>query len=175
MQIHCLSPHQPLIGRNFQKDGVQITCLAAHEDAILVLRCDSNGQPINYVVCHHPQIKGDGTLVWHAGDYFTILNYQHCGRDNPMAEALSDAVHCLLAPQLLSFYFAPLEDEASAEVLVELSRPLSQDEIDALNDCISAYIDHVEAFTYEQCVNDVLKSFPQFSYRLLKPDVTFKI
>lgn len=176
MKIHHLSQHQRLVGQTFNQESSKMICLAAHEDAVLILRHDSDGQPSSYIVCHHPTVEADGSLTWSHGNYFTILNYQHCDRENPMAAAFNDAVRCLLDPQILAFRFEPMEDEEEAAVVyAEVPRALSQEEIDSICDCISSYADGVASYTYEQCVNDVLKSYPQLSHRLLQPDFTFHI
>ena len=174
MGIRNLSRYQSYVGQTFTQDGCKVCCLAAHKEAILVLRFDSDGQPANYIVCHRPEVRS-GKISWGFGDYFTILNYQHCGRSDPMSAAFSDAVRCLLDPQILAFRFEPMEDEEAAVVYAEVPRALSQDEIDSICDCISSYADSVASYTYEQCVDDVLKSYPQLSHRLLQPAFTFHI
>ena len=60
------SPHQHLVGQSFFRDNCRMCCIAAHEDAILILQYGGDGQSANYVVCHHPELD-HGTLIWGAG------------------------------------------------------------------------------------------------------------
>lgn len=176
MHIRNQSPHQSLVGRSWLREGCSFLCIAAHDDAILVLQKDRENQPINYIVCHRPEITAGNVLVWDAGDYFTIPNYQQAGRTNPMAAAFSAAVFCLIDSQILAFLFEPLEDEDEAcELLVSVTPPFDHNQLDQLSDCVSSYTESVPAYTCKQCVEDVMASFPQYSYRLLQPDHTIHI
>lgn len=176
MQIRNQSNFQPLVGLSFQQDGCKVSCLAAHGDAILVLRYDPAGEPSNYIVCHRPEVLSGNRLAWGAGDYFTILNYQHCGRMNPMAAAFSDAVQALVSSRILAFRFEPIDGEPeTAELLVSISPPPSYEQYHEIADCISAYMESVPSFSYSKCVEDVMNSFPCFSYHILQPDHTLHI
>lgn len=175
MEIHNQSRYQSLVGLTFMQDGCKVCCLAAHKEAILVLRHDSDGQPANYIVCHHPEVRNE-KISWGFGDYFTILNYQHCGRSDPMSAAFSDAVSRLLCTQIIAFRFDPLESESEAfEILVRASEPLSHEQIAEITDCFSSYTDSTPVYTYRQCVEDVLKSFPHLSFTFLQPELIFHI
>lgn len=176
MNIRNQSPHQSLVGQSWLREGCSFLCIAAHNDAILVLQKDRENQPINYIVCHRPEITASNVLLWGAGDYFTIPNYQQAGRDDPMAAALSAAVACLITSQVLSFAFDSIEDEAEAvELLVSATPPFSYDQLDQLSDCVSSYTESVPAYTGKQCIEDVMASFPQHSYRILRPEHTIHI
>lgn len=176
MCIRNQSVHQSLVGQTFLREGTHLICLAAHENAILVLQTAADQTPLNYIVCHYPQFDQNGTLIWGAGDYFTILNYQHMGRSNPMAAALAAAMSRLIEGSTLIFQFDQLEEEGdAATLLVKVHQHLSIEEIGELEDCIQSYVDHVSSFTYEECIQDVMRSYSQYSYEVLKPDHTFHI
>lgn len=173
--IPGMSPHQPLVGQTFLRDGCRMLCIAAHEDAILILQHGENDQPINYVVCHHPEVM-DGTLVWAAGDYFTIPNYQSVGRSNPMSAALADAMDALLDSMLLEFHFEPIEDEPDNQsVYVLVHGTLSPEELVQMEDSVSSYLDSMDNYGFEGLVEDVMKAQSSVSFRILKPDHIFHI
>lgn len=176
MHIRNQSPHQPLVGRSWLREGCSFLCIAAHGDAILVLQQDREQQPINYIVCHRPEITAGNVLIWGAGDYFTVPNYQQAGRADPMVAAFSAAVACLITSQVLSFAFDAMEDEAEAvKLLVSVTPPFSYDQLNQLSDGVSSYTESVPAYTGKQCIDDVMASFPQHSYRILRPEHTIHI
>lgn len=176
MHIRNQSPHQSLVGRSWLREGCSFLCIAAHGDAILVLQKDRENQPINYIVCHRPEITASNVLIWGAGDYFTIPNYQQAGRADPMAAALSAAVSCLIKNQVLAFSFDAVEDEGeAAEVLVSVTPPFNYDLLDQLSDCLSSYTEYTPSYTYRQCVDAVMNSFPQYHFHILTPNHTFHI
>lgn len=176
MEIRNLPLHQRLVGKTFQQDNCRVSCLAAHGDAILVLRYDMAGQPANYIVCHRPEVFSENRLSWGAGDYFTILNYQHCGRLDPMAAALNDAIRVLHASSILAFDFDPIDGEPEpVELLVSITPPPSYEQYHEIADCVTAYMETVPSFSYAKCVEDVMNSFSLFSYRILQPDHTLHI
>lgn len=176
MNIQNQPRHQNLVGNIFEQDGCKVVCLAAHDDEVLVLRYDSNGDPLTYIVCHRPETDAQGRISWGAGDYFTILNYQHCGRSNPMSAAFSDAVRVLISSRILSFRFEPIEGEPEpVELLISVSPPPSYEQYHEIADCVTAYMENVPSFSYIKCVEDVMNSFPHFSYRILQPDHTLHI
>ena len=176
MQIRNQSKHLPLVGRTFSQDSCRVICLAAHGDAVLVLRYTPDGQPANYIVCHRPEVHAGDRLSWGAGDYFTILNYQHSGRADPMSAAFADAVHALISSSILVFRFEPMEGESElVELLVSVSPPPDYEQYHEILDSISSYMESVPAFSYAKCVEDVMNSFPQFSWRILQPDHTLHI
>lgn len=175
MGIRNLSRYQSYVGQTFTQDGCKVCCLAAHKEAILVLRFDSDGQPANYIVCHRPEVLS-GNISWGFGDYFTILNYQHCGRSDPMSAAFSDAVRALISSQILAFQFEPMDGEAEpVELLVSITPPPNYEQYHEIADCITTYMESVPALSYTKCVEAVMNSFPHFSYRILQPDHTFHI
>lgn len=92
MKIKNLSPHQHLVGRTFDIDGCLVICLAAHEDRVLILTHDNDGQPANYVVCYNPILDGAGKLHWTSGSYFIIPEYRTY---HPASTALQEAVYWL--------------------------------------------------------------------------------
>lgn len=176
MHIRNLSPHQSMVGHAWLRDGCSFLCLAAHGDAILVLQQDSKQQPLNYIVCHRPEITAGNLLIWGAGDYFTIPTYQQAGRADPMAAAFTDAVACMVKSQILSFTFEPLADEtAPTELLVSVTPPFSGEQFDQLDDCLSSYTEQTPSYTYPQCIEAVMSCFPQHSYRILWPEQTIHI
>ncbi len=176
MTISNQSPHQPLVGQTFLRDGCTYLCLAAHEDAVLVLERTVAGQPTNYIVCHRPYIEKNGSLAWGAGDYFTIPNYQSIGRANPMAAAFADAVECLLEPCAIAFRFEALGDEEKPiTLLAEIMPQPDADQLAEIEDALASYIEATSAYTYQQCVEKVLASFPQLHFRILQPEHTFHI
>lgn len=176
LTIRNQSRHQPLVGNVFEQDSCKVNCLAAHGDAVLVLRYDTNGEPLAYIVCHRPEVDSNGRISWGAGDYFTILNYQHCGHSDPISAAFSDAVRILIASHILAFRFEPIEGEPEAvELLVSVSPPPSYEQYHEIADCIAFYIESIPTFSYTKCVEDVMNSFPHFSYRILQPDHTLHI
>ena len=175
MRIHNQPRHQRLVGHTFTQDGCKVVCLAAHNDAVLVLRHDTEGEPANYIICHCPEVS-NGQIRWGFGDYFTISNYQNLGRAAPLSDAFADAVANLLNTQIVAFHFDALDEETEPfQILVRISQPLTYDQIDEIIDCFAAYTESMPVYTYQQCVEDVLKSFPQFSYTLLQPEHTFEI
>lgn len=178
MTISNQSPHQPLVGQTFLRDGCTYLCLAAHEDAVLVLERTAAGQPTNYIVCHRPYIEKSGVLVWSAGDYFTIPNYQSIGRANSMAAAFADAVECLLEPCAIAFRFETLDDDAEEEpatLLAEIMPQPDADQLAEIEDALASYSEATSAYTYQQCVEKVLACFPQLHFHILQPETTFHI
>lgn len=176
MTIRNQPRHQNLVGNIFEQDGCKVNCLAAHGDAVLVLRYDTNGEPLTYIVCHRPEVDSKGRIFWGAGDYFTMLNYQHCGRSDPMSAAFTDAVRVLISSRILAFRFEPLVGEPEPiELLVSISPPPSYEQYHEIADCITSYMENVPVFSYTKCVEDVMNSFPHFSYRILQPDHTLHI
>ncbi len=176
MIIYNQSPHQALVGQTFLRDGYSYLCLAAHERAVLVLEHGHTGQPSNYIVCHRPYVEKDGTLSWGAGDYFTISNYQSLGRANPMAAAFADAVKCMLQPCVISFHFEALGDEEeSVMVMAEITPEPDEGQLAEIEDALASYTENVAAYTYQQCVEKVLETFPLLHFRILQPETTFHI
>ncbi len=176
MMIFNQSPHQPLVGQTFLRDGCTYLCLAAHEDAVLVLERTAAGQPTNYIVCHRPYVEQNGALVWGAGDYFTIPNYQSIGKANPMAAAFADAVECLLEPCAIAFRFEALdEEEEPVTLLTEIMPQPDDDQLAEIEDALAVFIEATPAYTYPQCVEKVLESFPQFHFRILQPKYSVKV
>lgn len=174
-RIRNQSPHQCFVGQTYFRDGCRVFCIAAHEDAILILQYGQADQPINYVVCHRPELAC-GTLVWGAGDYFTIKNYEYAGRSNPMSAALADAMECLLCSTLLEFRFDPIEDEPSDQsVYVLIHGRLEPDELTEIEDSISSYLDSMSEYGFEKLVEDVMKAHASVSFRIISPEYTFHI
>ena len=173
--IRNQSPHQHLVGQTFTRDGCRMFCLAAHEDAILILQHGETGQPTNYVVCHRPEWDGN-VLIWGAGDYYTIQNYVHAGRSNPMSAALADAMDRLLASSMLEFHFDPIEDEPDNQsVYVLIHGRLEPEELMEIEDSISSYLESMEEYGFEKLVADVMNGHPSVSWRILRPEHTFHI
>lgn len=176
MRIHHQPKHQDLVGQYFLQDHCKVLCLAAHGDSILVLRYAPDGEPTNYIVCHRPEVSSRGHISWGAGDYFTILNYQRSERSDPLAAAFSDAVHTLISSSILAFRFEAMEDETEpTELLISISPPPDYEQYHEIADSISAYIESVPTISYAKCIEDVMNSFPHFTYRMLQPDHTFHI
>lgn len=176
MIIYNQSPHQALVGQTFLRDGCSYLCLAAHERAVLVLEQGHTGQPSNYIVCHRPYVEKDGTLSWGAGDYFTIPNYQSMGRANPMAAAFSDAVKRMLQTCVISFHFEALGDEEeSVTLMAEITPEPDDEQLAEIEDALASYTANVAVYTYQQCVEKVLETFPQFHFHILQPETTFFI
>lgn len=176
MMISNQSPHQSLVGQTFLRDGCSYMCLAAHADAVLVLERNASSQPTNYIVCHRPYVEQNGILAWCAGDYFTIPNYQSIGRANPMAAAFANAVECLLEHCAIAFRFEALGDEEDpVTLLAEIMPQPDEEQLAAIEDALASYIEATPAYTYQQCVEKVLASFPQLHFRILQPEHTFHI
>lgn len=180
MFIQNLSRHQSLVGKTYHWNDSRssICCLAAHEDAILILTHDNDGFPANYVVCHHPEVNEQGNLQWAYGEYFTILNYQTAC---PAATAFEHAVRRLLqqdepAETLLAFHFGRIEnDDQEALLLVRCQSALESNQRDQIEDAIASYLDAVPAFTYEQFIQEVLGSFKGLTFEILTPSYTFEV
>lgn len=173
--IRNQSPHQHFVGQTFTRDGCQMFCLAAHEDAILILQYGESDQPTNYVVCHRPEIEC-GTLIWGAGDYFTIKNYEHAGRSNPMSAALAAAMDRLLDSSLLEFHFDPIEDEPDNQsVYVLVHGKLNPNELAEIEDSFSSYLKSMNEYGFEKLVEDVMNEHRTVSYRIIQPDHTFHV
>lgn len=169
------SPHQHLVGQSFFRDGCRMCCIAAHEDAILILQHGGDGQPANYVVCHHPELD-HGTLIWGAGDYFTIRNYENCGRSNPMSDALADAMERLLGSTLLEFHYDPIEDEPDNQsVYVIVRGKFEADDLKEIEDSISSYLEATGEYGFEQLVENVMHAHSSVSFRIIRPEHTFHI
>lgn len=169
------SPHQHFVGQTFTRDGCRMLCLAAHEDAILILQYGASEQPTNYVVCHGPEI-GYGTLTWSYGNYFTIKDYENAGRSNPMSAALSAAMDRLLDSSLLEFHFDPVEDEPDNQsVYVLIHGKLDPHDLAEIEDSISSYLESMNEYGFEKLVEDVMNAHRTVSYRIIQPDHTFHI
>lgn len=68
-----------LVGKTMIIRGGAHFCLAAGNDALLLLQFASKneplfrrGAPVQYIVAHHPR-QLDGALVWAQGAYFPIV------------------------------------------------------------------------------------------------------
>lgn len=97
-----------LIGTGFPIHGVRHTCVAAEDDALLLLQFDDAGAPIQYVTAHHPSwFRGE--LVWDQGEYFPLFHYDHSA--TPMADALRDAA---LAMSDENLFVAMADDDLGA-------------------------------------------------------------
>lgn len=169
------SPHQRFVGQTFTRDGCRLFCLAAHEDAILILQYGESDYPTNYVVCHRPEIEC-GTLIWGAGDYFTIKNYEYAGHSNPMSDALADAMERLLGFTLLEFHFAPIEDEPDDQsIYVLIHRKLEADDLKKIEDSLSALLESTAEYGFEQLVENVMRAHSPVSFRIVKPEHTYHI
>lgn len=173
--IRNQSPHQHFVGQSFMRNGCRMFCLAAHEDAILIQQHGESDQPTNYVICHRPKIEC-GMLVWDAGDYYTIKNYEYAGRSNPMAAALAAAMNRLLDFSLLEFHFDPIEDEPDNQsVYVLVQGKLDPNELSEIEDSISSYLNSMNDYGFEKLVEDVMNAHCAVSYRILQPDHTFHV
>lgn len=169
------SLHQHLVGQSFFRDNCRMCCIAAHEDAILILQYGGDGQPANYVVCHHPELNHD-TLIWGAGDYFTIRNYENCGRSNPMSDALTDAMERLMGSTLLEFHYDPIENEPDNQsVYVIVRGKLESDDLKEIEDSISSYLEATGEYGFEQLVENVMHAHSSVSFRIIRPKHTFHI
>lgn len=78
-----------LVGTTFLIHGVKYTCLAAADEALVMLQYENNGAPCQYVVAHAPCRADDGELCWLNGNYFPFFNYA------TTADALAEAVASL--------------------------------------------------------------------------------
>lgn len=175
MMIHNQSPHQDLVGCIFRIDGCSAVCIAAHEDAILILQHSEDGQPANYVVCHGPEVNR-GRLVWGAGDYFTIPSYQLCGHVNPMADALADAMNALISSTVLEFRSDSIGDASdNLFVYVLIYGTPGRDELAAIESSATSYFKLVNACKFEEMVREVMKAHPALSFRILKPNHIFRV
>jgi len=77
-----------LVGTTFPIHGVKHTCLAANDDALVMLQYENDGAPCQYVVAHEPY-RANGELCWLNGDYFPFFHY------TTTADALAEAVASL--------------------------------------------------------------------------------
>jgi len=74
-----------LVGRTFSIRGVRHTCIAATDNAMLLLQYEDGGAPCQYVVVNEPHWAGE-ELCWLNGDYFPLPIY------GTMADALAASV-----------------------------------------------------------------------------------
>lgn len=112
----------------------------------------------------------------HAGDYYTIKNYEYAGRSNPMAAALAAAMNRLLDSSLLEFRFDPIEDEPDNQsVYVLVHGKLDTNELAEIEDSISSYLESMSKYGFEKIVEDVMNAHRTVSYRIIRPDHTFHI
>ena len=81
-----------MVGMTFMLRSARHVCIAAADDALLLLEHSVQGKPYQYIVAHHPSFYG-GELVWANGNYFPFALYRD--RDSDMSAALQDAVLCL--------------------------------------------------------------------------------
>lgn len=175
MMIHNQSPHQGLVGRILRTDGCSAVCIAAHEDAILILQHSEDAQPANYVVCHSPEVN-HGKLVWGSGDYFTIPSYQLCGHANPMADALADAMNALISSTALEFRFDPIGDASdNLSVYVLIHGTPDPVELASIESSAASYLKVVNAYGFEEMVHEVMKEHPALSFRILEPNHIFHV
>ena len=93
---------ESLVGQVLTIRGATHLCLAAGEDALLLLqlaRCDGalfrRGDPVQYIVAHGPCLHGD-ELVWRQGAYYPLLGYKETERVLASVWALADAVRSML-------------------------------------------------------------------------------
>lgn len=75
---------------------------------------------------------------------------------------------------VLGFHFASIDGSPDTSILVLLDRQLSEDVLARLEDSISAYIDSVPAWKFEQLIHDVL-SAENIGHWILTPTHTFHI
>ena len=115
-------------------------------------------------------------LIWGVGDYYTIKNYEHAGRSNPMSAALSAAMDRLLDSSLLEFHFDPIEDEPDNQsVYVLVHGKLDPNELAEIEDSISSYLESMSEYGFEKMVENVMKVHRTVSYRIIQPDYTFHV
>ena len=101
------------VGKTFQIRGARHMCIAAGNDALMLLQlCERDeplfklGDPVQYVVAKHPEWY-NGELIWAQGAYFTLLQYR--GSNASSVDALLDAALDLSDNPL---YIAMVSDDA---------------------------------------------------------------
>ena len=160
-KLNNMSPHQFMVGQTYFVKSMANICLAAHEDAILILQIKKDGTPFQYVVCTMPKVDEDG-LHWSHGSYFTFLNYQHDGLPNPMSAAFVAASHCLVNRRertLLIFSYAKGEDdeEALAPLYAQCDCGITNDQIVGIEDFITNTIDMLAPSEYTKLIEEAMR------------------
>ena len=93
---------ESMAGQVLTVRGAPHLCLAAGEDALLLLQLAMRdeplfrrGDPVQYIVAHGPYWHGN-ELVWRQGEYFPLLGYRSTEAMPASAQALADAVRSLI-------------------------------------------------------------------------------
>ena len=103
-----------MVGRTVMIRGFPHICLAAGDDALLLLQIAvkdesfiRKGHPIKYIVAHYPEFQED-MLVWGQGEYYDVWAYREIDGMPATAQALRDASLSLAGRKLC---VAMLNDE----------------------------------------------------------------
>lgn len=77
-----------MVGETITIRSTRHVCVGAGIDALLLLQFENNGEPLQYIVAHHPCYY-ENELVWANGEYYPLFNYK--GTEEAMSSALRDA------------------------------------------------------------------------------------